>query len=188
MRIVTLGLSIVFASLLWAQDTLVTVKAPDRAVIGEMFEVTWTVHARTDSVQKPVMDDVLVADGPYASSSFSSENGALIGTETYTYRVKAFTSGDLQLPTFRVRIKGAWYSSPAKVMTITGHLSEDAKRTLQSRKMAARTELPDGSLIMIVHDNTGYLMSKDSAGSAVVKYLSPEEASEWKRRLEELKR
>lgn len=100
-----------------AQDVDFKASAPSVVATGEPFEVVYTLNARPEQFRQPEFSPFELLGGPSTSTSTSVQ---MIGTQirqnitvSYTYYLRANSTGKFEIPPAQATIKGKNFSSNA---------------------------------------------------------------------------
>ncbi|WP_251620810.1 BatD family protein [Odoribacter lunatus] len=90
-------------------------EAPEVVEIGEQFRLSYSLNQKGTNLQVPTLEgfDLLMGPRTSTSSSFSSINGQVSQSVsyTYTYVLEGVKEGTFQIPAARVTVDGKQYSS-----------------------------------------------------------------------------
>lgn len=107
--------------------------APEAVVMGEQFQLVFSVNADGKDLRAPEIPDFNVLIGPSATRSFSSQliNGNITAetTLTYTYILMPKKEGTFNIAPATIKVKGANYTSNALVIKV---LPPDKKNEAQT--------------------------------------------------------
>lgn len=121
-RHIFLLLTLFFVICSFAQEASITVKSPPKVGVGQAFEVQYTINQQGSNLQIKNTSNISVINGPNTSSSTSIQmiNGSVSQSVTYTYSytMKASTTGTLNLPNITISANGKTYSSPTKTIEV----------------------------------------------------------------------
>lgn len=174
MRSIVLSISVLGSVLLFAQDSLITVKVQrDTIGVGQTLRVEWTVYARTDSITLPTFAAPWKLDfGPGRGTKMKMDNGSVTHSTSLTYGLRATSPGPATLPMIQARVDGVWHSSrPVTIVVIVEPVPDEV---LNPRTMVPVTGYQP--ILVMIYGETGYVSASDPKGSSDGRDLTSDEA------------
>ncbi len=114
-KLFILFLCLCSAITLLADDVVFKASGPKQVIVGQPFQLTYTVNQRAKDLRAPEMADFEVLAGPYTSQSSSTQwiNGKRSSsfTMTFTYTLMANQVGTFTLQPARVTVEKEQYQS-----------------------------------------------------------------------------
>lgn len=108
---------------LWGQETAFVASAPATVKVGDQFQFTVEGNEQ-GSIQFPKMDNFELLAGPFSSFSSSTQwvNGKMTAktTASYTYILRATSTGDFTIPPVKVKVKRETYETNSVQITVAG--------------------------------------------------------------------
>jgi oxygen tolerance protein BatD len=131
-------LMIFFPLVGFTQDIKFKAESPRVVAVGERFRITYTLNARGDNFQSPVMSKFDILSGPSVSSSSSVQivNGSMTQsvTNTYTFIVVALEEGKFEIPAASVVVKRNQYNSnPLNIEVVKGNANAQQQNQRQTQ-------------------------------------------------------
>jgi len=121
-KLLIIVLSILFSCQIFAQETKITISAPESVGTGIGFRIIYTINSTGGKFQQPVFDDSFSVSGPQTSSSHSSQwiNGdfSSVSTTTYLYYLVAEKEGTFTIPPAKYIEKNKTTSSSSVTITV----------------------------------------------------------------------
>jgi len=94
----------------FADEVVFRAQAPKQVIVGQPFQVSFTVNQRSRDFRAPEITDFDVLSGPYTSTSSSTSyvNGkrTSVFEQTYTYMLMAQKTGTYTIPPATVKVDG----------------------------------------------------------------------------------
>ncbi len=147
-KLFILFLCLCSAFTLLADDVVFKASGPKQVIVGQPFQLTYTVNQRAKDLRAPEMADFEVLAGPYTSQSSSTQwiNGKRSSsyTMTFTYTLIANHEGDFTLQPARVTVEKEQYQSNGLRIEVL-----PADKTPQQNQSGVREQgarQPDGNL------------------------------------------
>ncbi len=116
-----------------AEEVTFSASAPSSVGVGERFRLTFTLNARPDHFDAPVIDGFRVISGPSQSSSTSTQiiNNQVTTTVSfsYTYVLEAREEGDHLIQPATVHVDGKDYSTETIRITVDASAGPGPQRT-----------------------------------------------------------
>lgn len=136
-HLITLIISFITFTPLWADDIRFTAQAPSVVSTGSQFRVTYTINAKPSKFKAPDFSDFEVLMGPSTSSSSSISiiNGQISQevSYSYTYILIANKEGKYTIPPAEVIVNGDTYKSNSlKIEVIKGQSNNYAGSSQQN--------------------------------------------------------
>ncbi len=114
-RIFSILFTILIPLVLFADEVSFQASAPRQAIVGQPFQLTYTVNQRAKDLRAPEMPNFEVLAGPYTSQSSSTQfiNGKRTSsfTLTYTYTLLAQEVGTFSIQPATITVDGERYTS-----------------------------------------------------------------------------
>jgi hypothetical protein len=111
---------------LWSQETAFVASAPATVKAGDQFQFTVEGNEQ-GSIQFPETDNFELLAGPFSSFSSSTQwvNGKMTKktTASYTYILRAGSTGDFTIPPVKVKVKREVYETNPVQITVSGTTS-----------------------------------------------------------------
>ncbi len=108
---------------LWGQETAFVASAPATVKVGDQFQFTVEGNEQ-GSIQFPEMSHFELLSGPFSSFSSSTQwiNGKMTAktTASYTYILRATSTGDFTIPPVKVKVKRETYETNPVQITVAG--------------------------------------------------------------------
>ncbi len=151
-----------------AQDVSFKAIAPEAVVMGQQFQLAFTVNAEAKDLRIQEIPDFEILFGPSQSSAFSTQflNGKSTSetTFTFTYILMPKKEGTFNIPPASVKVKNANYTSNALVIKV---LPEDkAGEAAKTQGQSATSGLASDELFVqmqvskrSVYEQEGFLVS-----------------------------
>ena len=99
----------------YADEVVFQTVAPKQAIVGEPFQVAFSVNAQGTNMRAPQITDFEILSGPYTSTSSSTSfvNGKRTSSfeQRYTYVFKALKEGTFTIPPATIKVNGKDYQS-----------------------------------------------------------------------------
>ena len=122
----------------FAEDVQFRAQAPSQVIVGQPFQLTYTVNQRSRDMRAPEFTDFDVLAGPYTSTSSSTSfvNGHRTSSfsQAYTYTLMAQRAGTYTIPPATVKVDGENIQSNGVRIQV---LPEDEQPAQQSNQSAA---------------------------------------------------
>lgn len=126
-----------------AQNVEFRAEAPEVVELGEQFRLSYSLNHKGSNLQVPTLEgfDLLMGPSISQSSSFSSMNGKVSQSVsyTYTYVIEGVREGKFQIPPATVVVDGKQYQSNALTIQVVKG-SGNAGNAGESQSRAARPE------------------------------------------------
>lgn len=126
-----------------AQNVEFRAEAPEVVELGEQFRLSYSLNHKGSNLQVPTLEgfDLLMGPSISQSSSFSSVNGKVSQSVsyTYTYVIEGVREGKFQIPPATVVVDGKQYQSNALTIQVVKG-SGNAGNAGQNQNRAARPE------------------------------------------------
>ncbi len=136
-RIFTILLTILIPLAILADEVSFQASAPRQAIVGQPFQLTYTVNQRAKDLRAPEMANFEILAGPYTSQSSSTQfiNGKRTSsfTLTYTYTLLAPAEGTFSIQPATITVDGERYTSNGLKIEV---LPQD--KTTQTQSSAAQ--------------------------------------------------
>ena len=126
-----------------AQDVVFKAEAPEVVELGEQFRLSYTLNRKGTDLKVPTLEgfDLLMGPRVSQSSNFSSINGKVTQSVsyTYTYVLEGIKEGTFQIPVATVQVDGKSYrSNPLTIQVVKG-----SGNTGNSQRQANRSVRPE---------------------------------------------
>lgn len=126
-----------------AQNVEFRAEAPEVVELGEQFRLSYSLNHKGSNLQVPTLEgfDLLMGPSISQSSSFSSVNGKVSQSVsyTYTYVIEGVREGKFQIPPATVVVDGKQYQSNALTIQVVKG-SGNAGNAGQNQNQTARPE------------------------------------------------
>lgn len=137
-----------FTSLtVWGQGVEFEASAPSVVEVGEQFRLTYSLNRKGTNLQVPTLEGFNLLMGPStgSSSSFSSINGKVTQSVsyTYTYVLEGTKEGTFQIPPATVTVEGKEYRSNTLSVEVVKGSGNNANR---SGRRGEPTEQAEGNV------------------------------------------
>lgn len=131
-----LGLIILLfiSSLVYSQNVEFKASAPSVVAVGEQFRLSYSVNGEGTDLKVPTLEgfDLLMGPASSQSSSFSSINGKVTQSVsyTYTYVLEGTKEGTFQIPAATITVDGKKYqSNTLRIQVVKGSANSNATRS-----------------------------------------------------------
>lgn len=134
-----------FTSLtVWGQGVEFEASAPSVVEVGEQFRLTYSLNRKGTNLQVPTLEGFNLLMGPStgSSSSFSSINGKVTQSVsyTYTYVLEGTKEGTFQIPPATVTVEGKEYRSNTLSVEVVKGSGNNANRSGRRGEPAEQSE------------------------------------------------
>jgi len=114
-RFISIVLCIGMALASFADEVVFKAKAPNQAIAGRPFQITFSINQQGRDLRAPQFTDFDVLSGPYTSTSSSTSyvNGQRTSSfeQSYTYTLRATKAGTFTIAPASVKVNGKEYQS-----------------------------------------------------------------------------
>lgn len=133
------------SSLAAAQEVAFQASAPTVVELGEQFRLTYSLNKKGTNLQVPTLEgfDLLMGPSTSSSSSFSSINGNVTQSVSYsyTYVLEGVKEGSYSIPAATITVDGKQYRSNAlKIQVVKGSGNSGGGRTGGRSNQAAEPD------------------------------------------------
>lgn len=145
-RIFTVIVFLGIALMGFAEEVVFKAQAPKKVVVGQPFQLSFTVNQRSRDLQSPDFEGFDVLSGPYTSTSSSTSfvNGHRTSTfeQTFTYMLMAQKTGTFTIGPATVKVDGEQVQSNGVRIEV---LPEDQAPQQQSSQQSASSQSAQSS-------------------------------------------
>ncbi len=141
-----------------ANEVSFQASAPRQAIVGQPFQLTYTVNKRAKDLRAPEMANFEILAGPYTSQSSSTQwiNGKRTSTFTltYTYTLLAQEVGTYSIQPATIMISDEQYTSNGlKIEVLPADKTPEAGSSVQSSQPRQRESRPQESSTNLSSEN-----------------------------------
>jgi len=137
---------IAIPGILFAQDVSFTAQAPNKVLLGQQFQLTFTINAEGSNFMSPEINNFDILNGPMVSTgqNIMNINGKLeySSSMSFTFILQANKVGTFTIPQALITAKGKRYMSNALSITVLNQSQRPAQQNQGNNQPQDRDQTP----------------------------------------------
>ena len=129
-----------------AQDISFTAQAPNKVVLGQQFQLTFTINAEGSNFMSPEINNFDILNGPMVSTgqNIMNINGKMeySSSMSFTFILQANKVGTFTIPQALITAKGKRYMSNSLTITVLNQSQRPAQQNQGNNQPQARDQAP----------------------------------------------